>query len=61
MPIYKFKCKKCSKEFEAIVKIGTQETKCTECKEKAEKILSVEKIRPVFLGGGWTAPSGHLG
>lgn len=61
MPVYSFKCKTCQKEFDAIVKFDTKKVECPICKDYAEKMLSMEKIRPVFKGTGWTAPSGKFG
>ena len=41
MPIYEYKCKKCGKVFEILVKNGEDEPKkCSECGGELQKLLS---------------------
>jgi putative FmdB family regulatory protein len=48
--LYEFKCKKCNKIVEEIVKLGTTHVKCPTCGARAEKILSV----PNFVVHGYS-------
>ena len=42
MPLLQYKCKKCNIEFEELVKDITEEVKCPNCLEKAERSYSGE-------------------
>lgn len=50
MPVYEFECKN-GHITEEIVKMGTDEIKCTECREKAQRIISLCSFE--LKGGGW--------
>ncbi|HDI60093.1 MAG TPA: zinc ribbon domain-containing protein [Desulfobacteraceae bacterium] len=52
MPMYEFKCE-CGEVTEALVRMGTEETKCPKCGRKAKKILS--NCTFSLKGGGWYA------
>ncbi len=52
MPIYEYKCKKCSFQFEELVSSGTAESvSCPECKSKdTERIMSTFSGRTSVSG-----------
>lgn len=39
MPMYDFKCPACGHEHEAIVKTGTEKTKCPKCGKTSKRVL----------------------
>jgi putative FmdB family regulatory protein len=49
--LYEFKCEKCGKVIEQIVKMGTIKIKCPACGTPAKKIISV----PNFIVHGFNA------
>jgi putative FmdB family regulatory protein len=52
MPIYEYKCKKCSKQFEAFQGISDPELKsCKFCKGKVQKLVSLSSFS--LKGSGW--------
>lgn len=51
MPIYEFKCLKCSKIWEEIQKINDELPKCSECNGNSEKIMSSCNFK--FTGTGF--------
>jgi len=52
MPIYEYRCSKCSKTFEALQSISADPIdKCIYCRGKAKKIVSVSSFQ--FKGKGW--------
>ena len=44
MPMYNFKCTKCSYKFEDLVNSEVKEIPCEKCEEKAERQLSFPNI-----------------
>lgn len=42
--LYEFKCKKCGKITEELVKLGTQTITCSQCGGLAEKIISISNF-----------------
>ncbi|MGN1103715.1 MAG: zinc ribbon domain-containing protein [Candidatus Coproplasma sp.] len=42
MPIFKYKCPNCGKQFEELVKKFSDEVTCPDCKTKAERVFSGE-------------------
>ena len=65
MPIYEYKCDKCSEVREVILPVGVNKNlTCTKCGGTMERVPSVPSIH--FKGSGWTqkgksAPSCSLG
>lgn len=54
MPIYEYKCKKCSKQFEAFQGITEPDLKtCKFCKGKVHKMMSLSSFS--LKGSGWYA------
>ena len=54
MPIYEYKCKKCSKQFEAFQGITEPDLKtCKFCKGKVQKMMSLSSFS--LKGSGWYA------
>ena len=52
MPIYEYRCKKCSKEFELIQKITDEPaSECPDCGGKIERLVSATSF--TLKGGGW--------
>lgn len=52
MPIYEYKCSKCSHEFESIQKFSDEPlTECPECKGNVEKQISNSAFH--LKGSGW--------
>lgn len=52
MPLYEYKCVKCSHRFEKIESVTASETKkCPKCAGKAERQLTAPAIQ--FKGSGW--------
>lgn len=52
MPIYEYRCKKCGKQLEVILKFSDkQPTRCRECGGRLEKLISSPAIQ--FKGEGW--------
>lgn len=52
MPIYEYRCNKCSKEFELIQKITDEPaSKCPDCGGKIERLVSATSFS--LKGGGW--------
>jgi len=49
--LYEFKCEKCKRVTEELVKLGTQKIKCPACGAPALKVLSV----PNFIVHGYNA------
>lgn len=52
MPIYEFKCKDCSKVYDALVPMGTTNHKCS-CGQESEKTMGS------FLFAAHGLPNGH--
>lgn len=56
MPIYEYKCKKCSNEFEELVFGSQPEIECPSCKsDNVQRLLSVTAIK---TDSGFVASSG---
>jgi putative FmdB family regulatory protein len=53
--LFEFRCKKCEKVTEAIVKSNTEEIECPECGSVAKKIISA----PHFHIRGFNAANGY--
>ena len=53
--LFEFRCKKCSKITEAIVKSEVKEIECSKCGDKAKKIISA----PHFHIHGFNAANGY--
>jgi len=54
VPIYEYKCKKCSKQFEAFQGITEPDLKtCKFCKGKVQKMMSLSSFS--LKGSGWYA------
>ena len=53
MPIYEFKCEKCEKVFDDIVKYDTVSLPCPTCGEDSNKTFAVHKPNVSLKGGGW--------
>lgn len=54
MPIYEYRCKDCSHEFETIQKVGARALrKCPECEGRLDKLISKTAFQ--LKGGGWFA------
>lgn len=52
MPIYEYRCRKCSKEFELVQKITDDPaTECPDCGGKVERLVSATSFS--LKGGGW--------
>jgi putative FmdB family regulatory protein len=52
MPIYEYRCKKCGKQLEVLVRSSDkQPTRCRECGGRLEKLISQTAIQ--FKGEGW--------
>ena len=52
MPIYEYRCKKCGKETEVLVRSPEKPpTRCRECGGRLEKLISTSAIQ--FKGEGW--------
>ena len=52
MPIYEYRCKKCSNEFEIVQKITDEPaTECPDCGGKIERLVSATSFS--LKGGGW--------
>ena len=52
MPIYEYRCKKCSKQTEVLVRAPAKPpTRCRECGGRLEKLISSPAIQ--FKGEGW--------
>jgi len=52
MPIYEYRCKKCSKEFELVQKITDDPmSECPDCGGKVERLVSATSFS--LKGGGW--------
>ena len=52
MPIYEYRCKDCSHEFETIQKVGARALrKCPECEGRLDKLISKASFQ--LKGGGW--------
>ena len=52
MPIYEYRCKKCGKQLEVLVRSSDkQPTRCRECGGRLEKLISPPAIQ--FKGEGW--------
>jgi putative FmdB family regulatory protein len=52
MPIYEYRCKKCAKETEVLVRPPKKPpTRCRECGGRLEKLISSPAIQ--FKGEGW--------
>ncbi len=52
MPTYKYRCKKCSSEFEIFHRISEKMTKCPECGGVLEKLI-VPNAGLIFKGSGF--------
>lgn len=57
MPLYKYRCQECGKEFTEIIGISavdTKDTKCPECKsDNVKRLFGAVKFD--LRGGGWTS------
>ena len=53
--LYEFKCTKCGKITEELVKLGTEKIDCPSCGAPAEKILSA----PNFIVHGFNAKNSY--
>lgn len=53
MPLYKFLCPKCKKEFESIVKMGQEYDKCSGCESLAKRTHCDLPSSPVLYGEGF--------
>ncbi|HEX5704004.1 MAG TPA: FmdB family zinc ribbon protein [Pyrinomonadaceae bacterium] len=52
MPIYEYRCKKCAKQTEVLVRAPAKPpTRCRECGGRLEKLISSPAIQ--FKGEGW--------
>ena len=53
MPIYEYRCKKCGKQTEVLMRSSSdkQPTRCAECGGRLEKLFSSPAIQ--FKGEGW--------
>jgi len=52
MPIYEYRCNRCSKEFEIFQKITDEPaSKCPDCGGKIERLVSATSFS--LKGGGW--------
>lgn len=52
MPIYEYRCKKCGKQIEVLVRSSDKlPTRCRECGGRLEKLISSSAIQ--FKGEGW--------
>ena len=52
MPIYEYRCKKCGKQTEVLVRAPAKPpTRCRECGGRLEKLISSPAIQ--FKGEGW--------
>ena len=52
MPIYEYRCKKCSAQREVLLKLSDkQPSRCRECGGRLEKLISSPAIQ--FKGEGW--------
>ena len=52
MPIYEYRCKKCAKQTEVLVRSPEKPpTRCRECGGRLEKLISSSAIQ--FKGEGW--------
>ena len=52
MPLYEYRCSKCSHQFEKIQKFSDPPvTECPKCKGEVEQLLSAPAIQ--FKGAGW--------
>jgi putative FmdB family regulatory protein len=52
MPIYEYRCKKCGKQLEVLLRFSDkQPTRCRECGGRLEKLISSPAIQ--FKGEGW--------
>ena len=52
MPIYEYRCKKCSTQFEMLLRSSDKPpTRCKECGGRLEKLISSSAIQ--FKGEGW--------
>lgn len=52
MPIYEYRCKKCDKKTEVLVRAPAKPpTRCRECGGRLEKLISTSAIQ--FKGEGW--------
>lgn len=60
-PIYNYHCPKCDKDYELVVKLGTDKVPCPVCQEEMKKIFDASKQVVIFKGSGWTATPGRQG
>jgi len=52
MPIYEYRCRTCSHEFEAMQRVGAgQLRKCPQCSGRLDKLISRTSFQ--LKGGGW--------
>ena len=51
MPLYEYSCKKCSKQFELLQRIGTESAKCPDCGSECKKLISTTFFQ--LKGSGW--------
>ena len=54
MPIYEYRCRTCSHEFETVQRVGARMLrKCPECSGRLDKLVSRTSFQ--LKGGGWYA------
>ena len=51
MPIYEYYCKQCNKNFEKLVRLGTEQLICPNCGNISKKIIS--QCTFTLKGSGW--------
>lgn len=49
MPIYEYECLKCGLRFESLQKINDSPPKCSKCKSKTKRLISISSF---CFGGG---------
>ena len=52
MPIYEYQCEKCGAHLEVLQRMGDKPlTRCTKCKGKVQKVVSMSSFQ--LKGSGW--------
>ena len=52
MPVYKFKCLTCEKEFDRIVKMGAKIENCPDCKRISARVYGQDLPSPALIAAG---------